>query len=108
MLCLDTYYVNFITDECQFVIANCDEKFTDLSFGSYDLILQNYIDNAVHESDREMFRQLASRSYGREHLDRDHSHYSFTYRRSTRNGYKWLHVYLILSSLADDGKMRYT
>lgn len=104
-LFLDTYYVNFTTDECQFVIANCDEKFTNLPSGSYDLILKEYIDNVVHEADREMFAKLASRSYGREHLDSEHSHYSFTYRRSTRNGYKWLHVYLILSSLADDGKV---
>lgn len=104
-LFLDTYYVNFITNVCQVVSANCDEKFTDLLVGSYDLILKNYIENAVHEADRETFARLASRPYAKEHLDENHSHYSFTYRRLTKDGYKWYHVYLILSSLANDGSV---
>ena len=104
-LFLDTYYVNFITNVCQVVSANCKEKFTDLLVGSYDLILKNYIENAVHETDRETFSRLASRTYAKEHLNENNSHYSFTYRRLTQSGYKWYHVYFILSSLAIDGSV---
>ena len=104
-LFLDTYYVNYATNICQAVSANCEEKFTDLLIGSYDQILKNYVENDVHETDRETFARLASRSYAREHLDEKHSHYSFTYRRLTGNGYKWYHVYFILSSLGEDGKV---
>lgn len=104
-LFLDTYYVNFVKNICQVVSANCEEKFTDLLIGSYDMILKDYIKNSVHETDRETFALLASRSYAKEHLDENHSHYSFTYRRLTKNGYKWYHVYFILSTLSSDGSV---
>ena len=36
-LFLDTYYINLLTDECQMVGTNCEEKFTEKERGAYDI-----------------------------------------------------------------------
>ena len=59
-LFLDTYFVNFSTDDCRFVAATCTEKFTSKPRGNYDNILQEYVSNSVHKADRSMVSKFGS------------------------------------------------
>ena len=104
-LFLDTYYVDFSTDACHFVAANCEEKFTDCLDGSYDQILKDYVANCVFEEDREMVASLGSREYARTQLSADNPSYAFTYRRLLGNSYRWYRMYMILSSSLSDGSI---
>ncbi len=106
-LFLDTYYVNLLTNDCQTVGTNCEEKFMDQMFGVYDEVLAEYLANAVHPDDREMVGRMASRAYAGRQLTQDISSYSFIYRRLCAGKYLWYRMNLILSSVAEDGSVEY-
>ena len=103
-LFLDTYYINLLTDECQMVGTNCEEKFTEKERGAYDGILEDYLKVAVHPDDREMVGRMASRSYALAHLSTCVPSYSFIYRRLCGGKYLWYRMNIILSSMAEDGR----
>lgn len=104
-LFLDTYYVDFFTDACHFVAANCKEKFTDQLDGCYDQILEDYVASCVFEEDREMVAKLASREYARTQLTPENPSYAFTYRRLLGETYRWYRMHLILASSHPDGSI---
>lgn len=106
-LFLDTYYINLLTNECQTVGTNCEEKFTEKKRGEYDEILANYLIVAVHPDDREMVGRMASRGYALCHLTIEQPSYSFIYRRLCGGKYLWYRMNLILSSMADDQQPEY-
>ncbi len=104
-LFLDTYYVNFLTDACHFVAANCKERFTDCLDGSYDQILKDYVANSVFIEDQEMVASLGSREYAKTQLTSENPSYAFTYRRLLNGDYRWYRMHLILSSSLPDGSI---
>ncbi|MCM1497534.1 MAG: ATP-binding protein [Clostridium sp.] len=105
-LFLETYYVDFITDEYQMVGANGEYRFTEQLNGSYDKVLEEYVEYSVYEADREKVLRMGSRRYAREHLNLDNPFYSFVYRRLTGKTYRWYRINLILSSITPDGKLK--
>lgn len=106
-LFLDTYYVNLLTNDCQTVGTNCEEKFMDTMFGVYDEVLAEYLVNAVHPDDREMVGRMASRAYAGGQLSKEVPFYSFIYRRLCAGKYLWYRMNLIFSSAAADGRVEY-
>ncbi len=104
-LFLDTYFVNFSTDDCRFVAATCTEKFTSKPRGNYDNILQEYVSNSVHKADRSMVSKFGSREYARTQLTKEHPFYAFTSRRLLGNQYRWYRMHLILSSIHPSGAL---
>lgn len=104
-LFLDTYFVNFSTDDCRFVAATCTETFTKYARGSYDQILQEYVSHSVHKADRSMVSKFGSREYARTQLTNEHPFYAFTYRRLLDSQYRWYRMHLILSSTLPDGSL---
>ncbi len=105
-LFLDTYYVDFITNEYQMVGANGTYRFTEQLNGSYDKALEEYVEHSVYEADRERVSRMGARRYACEHLNLDNPFYSFVYRRLTGETYRWYRMNLILSSITPDGRLK--
>lgn len=106
-LFLDTFYVNFITGNCQLIGVNDSGKYTYKNHKCYDEILEEYVECSVYETDRVKVSQMGSRRYAQEHLNRENPFYSFVYRRLAGDSYRWYRMNLILSSTQEDGTLEH-
>lgn len=107
-LFLGTYYANIEENTCKLITAIDSAKFPYQEDGSYDRVMESFVETFVLEDDKANMKKMCAREMLRERLTQENPFYTVDYRRDFREeGYKWYRVHIILCSETKSGEPRH-
>lgn len=109
-LFISSYYLDLQTGKREF-LSNTEENEQESLISDfykdaprdYEDAVHIYADTYVHPDDRELYRNMCSRSYMEKTLNRENKFYSFNYRQLAGGVEKWFRMHVIVAAYAPEG-----
>ena len=103
-LFIQSYFIDIESGMCERIVEknvgkNNKRVYYQKRLKSFDESAKQYIDDFVHDDDKEMLRLLTSREYIKNNLKTYKQYYYCMYRQVYNGKLKWYKMYMILQSL---------